>query len=250
MTSKLLSFLDDLLTMAGAEALRAMDDLHVDQKSDGSLVTDLDRSIERLLVTALRKEFPTAGIIGEEGADRAGSGQQIYIDPIDGTEVLVRGMAYWGPAISVVEDGELVAGAFYLPVLGKMYTAARGEGAFENGRRLQLVDHNRGDNASMFVSSRFHQAPSSWWTGKTRSLGSTAAHLALVACGTADAAFVPGWSFWDVGCGALMIREAGGVVLGLDGHEADLVHTPDLPFVAGAPTACRRMVAAVAASKE
>ena len=250
MTDPLRTALAEMVLDVGRQARQLHHDLDIARKPDGSLVTQLDRDVERALAKRVRARFPDASVVGEEGTDRTGSGRCFYIDPIDGTESMVRGLAYWGPTITVVDNGRLAAGALHLPMLGTVYSASRVDGAFQDAHPLRLRESPTDERCILFGPSRFHLLPGRAWPGKVRSLGSMAAHLALVAAGVGDVAFVPRWSMWDVGAGILMIEQAGGVILGLDGEPFDPVTHAGLPFVAGAPRPSRRLVDGIVGARE
>ncbi len=233
-----------ILVEAGRYAQLHRGDAQVERKTDGSVVSSVDRLLDARLAAALRSAFPGVGLCGEEGSQQRGRGV-FYIDPIDGTHAWLNGLAYWGPTVAYAEDGILRFGAFYLPDLDTYWFAGRGEGAWRNGvpivpRRHPSSAHQR----VLFAPSRIHRAPFPW-TGKIRVLGSTAAHLALVATGAGACAFIPRWSPWDVGCGALLVTESGGVLSGLDGATVDLVGgVSHPPFLAGEPDAVQEVVRA------
>lgn len=244
--------LRDLLTEAGRFALSHRDDTRVERKPDGSLVSDVDRTLDARIAAGLRERFPGTGVRGEEGAHQTGEAGTFFVDPVDGTHAFLQGLAYWGPTVGLVRDDELVLGALYLPVLDQFFFAARGHGAWRNGEPLPGPDRRQrtGDRV-LFAPSRIHDAPAGLWDGKVRVLGSTAAHLALVASGAGSATLVPSWNLWDVGCGALLISESGGSLCGLDGGPVDLVRgPPGLPFLAGASTALSDVVTAVRHQQE
>lgn len=240
MDSSLRAFLETLLERAGEVALTHFHDVEPQLKADGTIVTEADRATEALLVEQLTRAFPGDGIQAEEGAlvsPRRGAATW-FIDPIDGTSAFVGGLAYWGPTVCRVLDGVLEVGAFYVPRLGEHWYAARGGGAWRDRVRLRLEAAEVTRRSILFAPSRFHRAGVVPWPGKVRALGSSAAHLALVAAGGGLAAVVPRWLLWDVGCGTLLIREAGGVIWDPSGESLDPERcTPGLPFLAGASTA-------------
>lgn len=235
--------LHELLRRAGRMALQAQIGAVARVKSDGSPVTDADKAIDAWFAEALPDAFPGMGVVGEEGAAIAGQRGTFHVDPIDGTQAYLQRLAYWGPTVTAVVEGELAFGAFYAPALDEYWFVARGFGAWRNGVRLpQLPDPGSPRDQVLFAPSRFHQGPRVGWPGKVRALGSTAAHLAHVASGAGAATIVPKWSLWDVGCGALMIDEVGGRVCAIDGGPIDLVRGPvGLPFIAGASTALQML---------
>ncbi len=240
--------LRSVLEQAGAVALERFRDVAPERKADGSVVTEADRAAEEVLVDRLSRAFPDDAIRGEEGARVAGraGGGTWYVDPIDGTGTFVAQLAYWGPTCCRVDaSGALEVGAFYVPRLRELWFALRGGGAWRDGARLTPppLAEVAGDTLLM-APSRFHRHGAVPWPGKVRALGSSAAHLALVAAGSAAATVVPRWSLWDVGCGTLLIREAGRVIWDLAGDPvAPERCDPGLPMLAGAPIALRLLSA-------
>lgn len=227
---------------AGQEALARFRTARVALKEDGSQVTDADEAAERILQDRLRHHFPSDALVGEEGAHRVGGPCTWYIDPIDGTHAFLEGLAHWGPTIGRVRAGDRAApelGAVWFPRLEEYWFAARGEGAWRDGLRLPPLGATPLSRRSvLYLPSRFHAWYELDFPGKCRGLGSTAAHLCLVAAGVARAAFVQaGWGVWDVAGALCLLGEVGGVALTLDGQELDCVGDCPVPFVAGHPAA-------------
>jgi fructose-1,6-bisphosphatase/inositol monophosphatase family enzyme len=210
-------------------------------KTDGSPVTECDVAMERALVAGLAESFPDDSVVCEEGSVRTGSSGAVWhVDPIDGTGAFVQGLAYWGPTLCRVSaDGQLDLGVFYAPLLDELFSAGAGLGAWRDDVRLPAAHQGPiAHDDYLFAPSRMHLRPGLPWPGKVRSLGSTAAHLALVAAGGGRGAIVSQWSLWDVGCGVLLNTEVGNVVTTLDGTSVDpAVCKEGLPLIVGARTA-------------
>lgn len=236
--------LHPILMEAGQVALEHFRGVRAVTKSDGSQVTTADQAIEALLVDALGKAFPGDGVISEEGARVESDGACWFVDPIDGTSSYVEGLAHWGPTVCRVKDGVVESGALWLPRLNEFWYARRGCGAWRNAERVLSSDSGKpGRHHSMFIPSRAHRMTPIPWPGKVRSLGSSAAHLCLVAVGAAQAAIIPTWHLWDVGAGALMIEESGRSVCDAYGAPVNVASCqPGLPLVAGASSAVEHLV--------
>lgn len=236
-----------MLLRAGDAALARFQRMTPSTKSDGSEVTEADLAAEEILVEALLEEFPGYGIVAEEGTHVEGTEGTWYVDPIDGTSAFLEGLAYWGPTACLVRDGRLEAGALWLPRLRELWYAAAGRGAFRDEVRLAPppLEHV-GRNASLYAPSGFHRGGPIAWPGKVRALGSTAAHLAHAASGGAALALVAKWAAWDIGCGLLLVREAGRAIADLTGAPIDPMHHPNRPFLAGAPLAIQTLTRAAA----
>ena len=137
-----------LALAAGTQALTGRRSLGVGQPASHDTkstvtdpVTEFDRAAEALIVGELRRLRPDDGIVGEEGADVAGtSGIDWHLDPIDGTTNFVYDLPMWCTSVAAVDAHGSIAGAVYAPALGEMFSAARGAGATLNGatdRRLR-----------------------------------------------------------------------------------------------------------------
>ena len=231
--------LGSILEEVGAIALHHFHSVRASLKPDGSQVTVADVAVEKALTTLLREHYPTCGIRAEEGERVSGTAGTWYVDPIDGTGAFLDGLAHWGPSICLVDDEGPVVGATWFPLVGELYYARRGHGAYRNGVRLApepLVTIRR--NHCILVPSRFHRLPALDWPGKARGLGSTAAHLALVAAGGPVATVIGDeWRMWDVGAGSLMVREAGLSIVDIQGDVYHPTQDRGTAFIAGSPAA-------------
>lgn len=192
-------------------------------------VTAYDREAERILVEALGAAFPTWGVISEEGTNRPGpSAYRWIIDPLDGTNNLLRGVPHFATSIGLVDDRGPALACIYDPCRDELYTALRGHGAFVNDRRIEVSRLTALDGAVIGVgfatvperrAPTLAQLPS--FTPHVRSLrlfGSAVLDLAYVAAGRFDAVWYQSLHEWDVTAGRLLVTEAGGAVTALDGH--------------------------------
>jgi histidinol phosphatase-like enzyme (inositol monophosphatase family) len=108
-------------------------------KSDRSPVTEVDENSEKMIKDAICAAYPRDGFWGEEGGERSGSNQRKWIvDPIDGTRPYIKGIPTFSTLIALEDAGRIVAGVVNLPALGECYYAARGSGAFCNGKAIQV----------------------------------------------------------------------------------------------------------------
>ncbi len=232
--------LHELLVRAGRVSLDLWQSAQVHTKGDGTPVTDADRAADEILWHGLLGLFPEDAVVSEERPDAGGPEHgkgTWFIDPLDGTRVFTEGLAHWGPTICRVEGGRLTHGGFYQPVLGRMLMVDR-DGAWEDGRRLPpLKEELDRYTRTLLVPSGSHRVGPVDWEGRTRNLGSTAAHLWQVARGTAAATIISRWSIWDIGCGLLACEHVGARIVDLSGAPLDPMSSPDTPFIAGHPQA-------------
>ncbi len=207
----------------------------VEWKADQSPVTVADREAETLLRTTLLGRFPDDGFLGEEHGEQAGtSGYRWIIDPIDGTRNYVRGIPIWATLVGLEYAGEQIAGAVYVPTLGNLYRALRGDGAYRDNRRIHVSDVADLSQSIMFYSSL------SWFvkakrqdafldlaarTQRQRGFGDFYGFV-LVAQGSGELMIEHGVHVWDVAALRPIVEEAGGRFSDWDGKPD--VHRPDV----------------------
>lgn len=205
------------------------------------LVTEADVASERSLVARLRDEFPEHTIEAEEevrDADEGGA-PRWFLDPLDGTVNFVHRLPFFAVSMGLFVGSEPEVAVVHCPRLDETFTATRGGGARLNGtalrvsstrelgdavlatgfpyRRNELENDNLANFAALFPLVR-----------GLRRMGSAAIDLAYTAAGRLDGFWELHLSPHDVAAGALLVREAGGVVT--DGRRA-----PDEPERTGEP---------------
>jgi histidinol-phosphatase len=194
-------------------------------KPDLTPVTEADHAVEEALRKRLAEERPGHGVVGEEfGAHGAGQARWI-IDPIDGTKNYLRGVPVYATLIALERDGDQAVGVCSAPAMGRRWWAARGAGAFADGRRLGVSQV--ADLTSAFLchgsvtgweehglGERFADLARRCW--RTRGFGDFWMHL-LVAEGAADLAAEPEVSLWDLAALKVIVEEAGGRFTDLGG---------------------------------
>ena len=206
-------------------------------KSDVDLVTEADRSSEKLIGERLRASFPGFGIYGEEGTrDSLDQEYRWYVDPLDGTTNFAHrfpvfcvslGLEHRPAGLAADEDGTLIAGVIYDPMREELFLTEKGKGAFLNGKKIHAsrTDH-LGESllATGFPSRSRHQNPNIYFYQQitlrshgVRRAGSAALDLAYTACGRFDAYWEFNLNPWDTSAGALLVTEAGGTVTTFDG---------------------------------
>ena len=200
--------------------------------SDFDFVTNADRESQRLIAQRLRAAFPGHRFVGEEDllpddevARVLSEDEYCWVcDPLDGTVNYIHHLyGLYAVSIGLVRKGESLAGAIYIPDADELFVAARGEGAFLNGRPIHVsgcpdLRHAfvTADLASANVGQRALNLRrlSMVGTGASglRVLGSACAAIARVACGRQDAYWNIGLHAWDVAAGLVIVEEAGGKV--------------------------------------
>ncbi len=218
-----LDFAIALAREAGAFALgrfRALDELVIESKGHQDLVSDADRATETLIRRAIVARWPDDGIVGEEhGRLRGTSGFDWVIDPIDGTANFVRGIPHWCVVIACTDGGLPVVGAICEPSTGELFSAAKGAGAFVNGRRLAAAAGAslRDGSVATGVSGKSDPAQATALVREILEPGgmffrsaSGALMLAYVAAGRLLGYVEDHMNSWDCFAALLMVEEAGG----------------------------------------
>jgi myo-inositol-1(or 4)-monophosphatase len=195
------------------------------------IVTEMDQRAEQLLVDRITTARPDDGILGEEGAARAGtSGVTWVVDPIDGTVNYLYEFPSYAVSVAARVGDDVVAGAVVNPVSGEVWTALRGEGAWLNGRRLVLGEPP--ELAMALVATGFGYDPRRRATQAAvlqvllpqvrdvRRAGAASLDLCALATGRVDGYYEQGLKPWDLAAGGLVAAEAGAVVTGLRGRPA------------------------------
>ena len=204
-----------------------------ERKGEFDLVTEADRSSERLIVESLRGHFPEHSIVAEEGGGYDGASEyRWYVDPLDGTTNFAHGFPMFSVTLGLERAGQLIAGVVFDPLRNEMFTAESGSGAYLNNRRIHVTNTDNIKDCLMatgFPSRKrsqdvnvhfFYQL--AMLSHGVRRAGSAAMDLSYVACGRLDVFWEFGLNPWDMAAGILLIREAGGACSNMRGGAPDL----------------------------
>ncbi len=197
----------------------------------------VDKLAEKVVVDSLSERIGGFTLISEEaGMVKVNGGGNLVavLDPIDGSTNASRGFPIYSTSLALAEGyslSDVVAGGVIDFPKGDVYYAARGVGAFLNGRRITVskikvlsesvitLDVSAKGKAFKYLSLLSPIVEKAY---SVRSLGSNAIHLCMVASGVFDA-FIDLRSVLraiDASAGILIVKEAGGVVI--DGFGAEL----------------------------
>jgi myo-inositol-1(or 4)-monophosphatase len=244
----------DLLRAAKLAAGRAADYLRAVARPAGpnawrvkdqrDFVTEVDHTSEGLIAAALREATPAARIVGEElSPELVRDGLVWVVDPLDGTTNFLHGVPLWAVSIAAAVDGVLEA-AIVLDVPGdERFEAVRGHGASLAGKPLAVSSIESPEFALIGTGFPFKDvsrldeyqrqfARVAAATSGIRRPGAAAIDLAWVAAGRFDGFWEQQLAPWDMAAGALLVREAGGVVTDHGGNSDILRHAS---LVAGNP---------------
>jgi myo-inositol-1(or 4)-monophosphatase len=192
----------------------------------GSIVTNADVESEKLILDTVKASGIKSTVVSEEKGRIDCGGRSIIwaVDPLDGTFNFAKRIPHFAVSIGVTKKGRTVVGAIYDPILGEMFTASRGHGAFLNGRRISVSRAGALRNASIIFE---------WWdrepsipdplglekkiyrqTRSLRSPGSIALNLCSVASGRFDGLITVFLRspLYETAAGSIIVEEAGGQV--------------------------------------
>jgi fructose-1,6-bisphosphatase/inositol monophosphatase family enzyme len=203
-----------LARRAGATALASFRHVHAERSRAGTIVTEVDREIERQIRAEVADVAPQVAVIGEElpATGDVARGWTLAIDPIDGTEAYVAGLPTWCVSIGLLNAGAPVAGVVYLPSFDDLYVAHGGTMRW-NGREVPQGGVAPQHDGFVLAYSEFHRRPLLRLKSRVRALGSTAYHLSLVARGAAEAAVIGRVHVWDVAAGKALLDAVGGELI-------------------------------------
>jgi myo-inositol-1(or 4)-monophosphatase len=206
------------------------------KSSPTDVVTEMDDAAEDLIRDRILAARPGDTVLGEErGQIGDGAVVRWIVDPLDGTVNYLYGLPSWAVSIAAEVGGVVVAGVVNAPLLGSLYTAHLGGGAWlqsawSTGRR-QLTCNAGVKLADALVATGFgYEARRRAEQGKVvagllplvrdiRRAGAAAVDLCCVASGQVDAFYERGLHEWDLAAGRLIATEAGALVGGLHGSE-------------------------------
>ncbi|MEN9797820.1 MAG: hypothetical protein RL653_1516 [Pseudomonadota bacterium] len=198
------------------------------------LVTDADQASEEVILAYLRGRHPDHGVLAEEsGAGGEGAAFRWIVDPLDGTTNYAHRVPHFCVSVAVEGPGGLLAGAILDPLRGELFSAGAGLGAWLDGVPLQASTADRLEQSLLCTGFPYDvrerpDAPLGLFNRimrraqGIRRMGAAALDLAWVAAGRYDGFFEFGLKPWDVAAGALLVREAGGVVSGIRGEPLQL----------------------------
>lgn len=202
-----------------------LNESEISEKTPGELVTIADRECEALLSAGLTHILPDARIVGEEAcaADEAlleglEEGRIWLVDPLDGTANFATGKGPFGVIIALADQGELLAGWIYEPLLNRMCFAAKGGGAFVSidGKLAPVWAAPSKSTIVATLATQFMPMPIREAVDLAASEFElepiprcAAAHYPALAFGTYQLALFQRTLPWDHAAGALFLTEAG-----------------------------------------
>ncbi|MFN8278555.1 MAG: inositol monophosphatase [Chitinophagales bacterium] len=209
------------------------------KESHHSIVTAHDLAAEQILIESISRDFPDHAILSEEaGWIRKGADTIWVIDPLDGTSYYSRGIGNFSVSMAVIHQNNIIAGMVHLPMMDHFVYAEKGKGAFCNRKPIHTslvatLEESIGSFGHRYIRLPEYEPRSRQLLQRARSIrggGSCAMELALLAMGKIDFLITVNQSFWDYAAGALLVKEAGGHLVDLNGQPPIIAHHIDSRF--------------------
>lgn len=224
--------------------IEQIDRLKITAKSDDEFFSEVDIKAEQAIINSIHKAYPDHGIIAEESGVYRDDAESVWIiDPLDGTTNYLHGFPFFSVSIAHRVKNRIEHAVIYDPLRHECFSASRGRGAQLNERRIRVSKKTQLSAALLGTGFPFRNPSMAKrylptfeaLIGKcagVRRTGSAALDLAYVASGRLDGFWELGLRPWDIAAGSLIVREAGGIISGLQGDE-DYMKKGDV--VAGNP---------------
>lgn len=215
------------------------------EKKSNDFVTQIDIESENAIKEALKKETPEFGFLGEETGSTSNEIRRIWVvDPLDGTTNFIHGFPFFAVSISLLENDEPVVGVVFDPVRNEVFHATKNGGAYLNEKQIRVTEPESLKRTLIATGFPFREKDllKSYLNAfeevflraaGVRRAGSASLDLAYTAAGIVDGFFEHGLSVWDIAAGALLIEEAGGIVVDFKGTK-DYLRTGNI--IAGSLT--------------
>lgn len=219
--------------------LGKLDSSNIKKKAISDYVTDLDKASEKLIISAIKRNFPEHSIYSEEAGSLSGRQSQFkwIIDPLDGTTNFIHSYPFFSISIALEKNGAIVLGLVYDPLRKEFFLAEKNKGAFlsntknlKDKRKIKVTKTRNlseclittgfpfriKDKIDVYLQS-FRQI--FFKSSGIRRTGSAALDLCYTACGRADGFWEMALSYWDIAAGSLIVEEAGGIVSDFSGGD-------------------------------
>ncbi|MEY5131415.1 MAG: inositol-monophosphatase [Bacteroidota bacterium] len=207
------------------------------------LVTEYDHKSEAIIIETIRSSFPNHQILTEESGHHASDGDITWIiDPLDGTVNFAHGIPIYCVSIAVKQGDAILYGVIYSPMTEEMFIAEKDQGATINGKPCKVTQQSSLPSAFLVTGFPYsvkenpgncieHFSHIVEMGIPIRRLGSAALDLAYVAAGRFDGFWEVALQPWDMAAGALLVKEAGGIIMDYSGNDIDF--TKQSSIIAG-----------------
>ncbi|WP_435011564.1 inositol monophosphatase family protein [Tundrisphaera lichenicola] len=201
------------------------DGVQMRSKSASNLVSDADIEAEHAIAGVIKAAFPDHAILGEEAYQGDAAAEHLWVvDPIDGTNNFAHQIPHFGVSVAYYRGGVAQCGVILNPIRDEWHVAARGQGAFHDGRKVEVGTQARIDEVLVGVGFYYDRGAMMEATLEAvrdlkramihgiRRFGTASLDLCNVGLGRFGAYFEFELSPWDFAAGRLFVEEAGGLV--------------------------------------
>ncbi|MBI2041370.1 MAG: inositol monophosphatase [DPANN group archaeon] len=223
------------------------------KQNQSNVVSQADLKSEKKIIAEIKKTYRNHRILTEESGLLEGESEFTWVvDPLDGSSNFVSRLHWFGISITVLNKYEPVMAGISLPFYNAIYFAAKGRGAFVNGRPIRISQEQSLKNVLVAYSLDYSEDKKETEAEarlmvevvrNCRNLRATNSVVDLVytAEGRLGGVINKTNKIWDVAAADLIIREAGGVVTDLAGQPLDFKfnktdYTRNYSIVAGNPS--------------
>lgn len=223
-------FVEKLVKEAGKFLLENQNKVQIKKYKDRQdICTNIDLAVEKMVIEALEKKYPTHNILSEEKGliDKKGEFTWV-IDPLDGTKEYIRGFPIFNVNISLEANRKTLLGTVFLPKTNDIFSAVGRLGAFKNGCKTAVSQEAKLENSFIYTHLPDYKMPEKFFKKtwiklgailrlcyRLRSFQADILSLCWLANGGLEGfILLPPTSarWWDLATGILMVEEAGGKV--------------------------------------
>ena len=204
------------------------------------LVTEYDHKSEAIIIETIRSSFPDHQILTEESGLHGSYGDITWIiDPLDGTVNFAHGIPFFCVSIAAIQGTDILCGVIYSPMTEELFSAEKDGGAFLNGNSYKVTQQISLLHSFLVTGFPYsvkenplhcieHFAHIVGMGIPIRRLGSAALDLAYVAVGRFDGFWEVALQPWDMAAGALLVKEAGGIVIDYSGNDLNVMQSSSI----------------------
>lgn len=196
------------------------------RKSIKEMVSEVDMQSQQVILGILQQEYPVYALFTEEKLSSELNGKKAWIvDPLDGTHNYIAGLPFSGISIALTEGNDFYLGVIYFPMEGELYHAVKGDGAYCNGKRINVSQNCSLSKAIINFDNQFHSDKKSFDYYRilteraftTRIFGTATKDSCLIASARIDGRIWLNTKICDIAAGIVILREAGGKITNIDG---------------------------------
>lgn len=203
----------------------------VEEKNDGSFVTNIDKEIEIKFRKILKRSFPNHGVVGEEFGFENEKNEYVWvIDPLDGTHNFIAGKPLFGTLICCMKNGIPIFGLIDIPILENRWWGGTDMGVKFNGKRCKILKSKK-QYSNLIVSSTSLLMFKPKHEKKVKTIyskigfpifGSDCYSYGLMLLGKIDLIIEGNMRPWDYLAQVALINEFGGFITDWEGNQLGL----------------------------